>query len=203
MANGKRLAWGLALLTWGLLIGVGLRIQEKYSTTPGAIETSLRSWPKTSHIPFVKNSLPTLLVFLHPKCPCSSATLRELGILMARTNGKANVYAVFAKPKSWTVEEVKGRLWKNANKIRGVKVFIDESSVEAKGFGALTSGHAALFNSNGDLVFTGGITAGRGHEGDNPGLSSIANFIHSGSTLLPQSKVFGCALYNREAKATL
>jgi hypothetical protein len=73
----------------------------------------------------------------------------------------------------------------------------DRGGVEAKRFGARTSGEVLLYSAVGRLLFFGGITGSRGHEGDNYGLTSLASFLTatpSESAVTAGSPVFGCAL---------
>ncbi len=69
---------------------------------------------------------------------------------------------------------------------------------EAKLFGAKTSGDVLLFGANGKLIFAGGITASRGHEGDNPGadamLKALGESRRNKVTTTTATPVFGCSL---------
>ena len=64
---------------------------------------------------------------------------------------------------------------------------------EAERFGAETSGHTFLFDPSGRLLFNGGITASRGHSGDNAGESSIVSLINNHTAKIGQTFVFGCS----------
>jgi hypothetical protein len=69
---------------------------------------------------------------------------------------------------------------------------------EAKLFGAKTSGDVLLFGANGKLIFAGGITASRGHEGDNPGadamLKALGESRRNKVSTTTATPVFGCSL---------
>ena len=56
-----------------------------------------------------------------------------------------------------------------------------------------TSGHALLFDRDGRLLFRGGITPARGHEGDNFGASAIAARL-AGRPARAEAPVFGCPI---------
>jgi len=56
-----------------------------------------------------------------------------------------------------------------ARGIPGLKLRVDETGAETKRYGAYTSGQVLVFDANGGLGFAGGITPGRGHEGDSAG----------------------------------
>ncbi len=53
----------------------------------------------------------------------------------------------------------------------------DVDGVWLKTFNVKTSGHVLLYHPNGNLLFSGGITASRGHEGDNSGKEFISNVV--------------------------
>ena len=54
---------------------------------------------------------------------------------------------------------------------------IVDRGAEANLFGAATSGQTMVYDPGGRLRFSGGITAARGHYGDNVGVSAIARLI--------------------------
>ena len=68
----------------------------------------------------------------------------------------------------------------------------------AKSFGTFTSGQTLLYDSAGRLLFKGGITAYRGHSGDNEGRSLITALLRGDAPAqikLPVAMpVFGCSL---------
>ena len=83
----------------------------------------------------------------------------------------------------------------SAGAIPGVTVAIDERGAEAALFGARTSGHAFLYAADGRLLYSGGLTASRGHEGDSFGTETLAALLASGSTESPATApVFGCEI---------
>jgi hypothetical protein len=69
--------------------------------------------------------------------------------------------------------------------------------VEARRFHAATSGETFLFDASGKLLFQGGVTASRGHEGENIGRSTLTALVLTGQAERDRSVVFGCALSNR------
>jgi hypothetical protein len=74
------------------------------------------------------------------------------------------------------------------------RVHWDDGGKEAMRFGAATSGYVVLFNTGGSLLFRGGVTASRGHEGDNAGFDSLLVSLRSGVPARASSRVFGCGL---------
>jgi hypothetical protein len=85
--------------------------------------------------------------------------------------------------------------------IPGVPSVDDEGGVEAKRFGVATSGHVLLFDRAGRLLFSGGITPARGHEGDSLGRDALIERLAGTRTISgpATSPVFGCPLANPES----
>jgi hypothetical protein len=182
---------------WLLLVAGAMTFLAAYSNTPGTAGVAPQRWPSDSQIAR-DPSRPTLLLLAHPQCPCTNATLGELEILMAQTQGKVNVHVVFIRPRGFTDEWVKSDLWRKASAIPGVTVGIDDENVEARRFHAETSGQTLLYGSDGRLLFAGGITLSRGHSGDNPGRTAITSFINRGSAEQSMTPVFGCSLFSAD-----
>jgi hypothetical protein len=170
----------VGLTTWLTLVIVGIGILRNYSLTPGAAGTPDTSWPSASHISRSSRSL-TLVMAIHPHCPCSRASIGELAILMAHSGGRLAAFVVFVQPPGFDENWTKSELWSSATSIPGVTCLID-SGAEAKRFGASTSGQTMVYDPRGRLVFSGGITAARGHFGDNAGVSAIARLLDTAET---------------------
>lgn len=93
-------------------------------------------------------------------------------------------------------------LWQRAVAIPGVKATWDEGGVEATRFGAYTSGHTLLFNREGNLLFSGGVTSSRGHVGPSKGNLSLTAWLTPGEVGDAGTLVFGCSLSNSPSKCT-
>ena len=181
---------------WLLAIGCGLLVLLQYSYRPGEVGAALDHWPAQTKLQFVDRK-PNLVMFLHPKCPCSRASLREFEEIVARCQDLLHGQIVFVRPRDASPKWVETDLWHAATAIPGVSVSTDFPGQSAARFGARTSGHTFLFDSKRALVFSGGITSSRGHEGDNVGRDSIVKILQtdvSGSSEPTQFPVFGCPL---------
>jgi len=179
---------------WLLLVAGAMTFLAAYSNTPGTAGVAPTSWPSDSQIARDPRR-PTLVLLAHPQCPCTNATLGELELLMAQTQGKVSARVVFVRPPGVTEDWVKSDLWRKASAIPGVTVEIDNGNVEARRFHVETSGEALLYGSDGRLLFAGGITLSRGHSGDNPGRTAITALINRGSAVESTTPVFGCSLF--------
>jgi len=179
-------------LSWLAAIAFSLRLLFNYETTPGPFGVASASWPSESKIKCSTDRL-TLVMLAHPRCPCSRASVGELARIMAQAPGKMSAYVLFFEPKDgWSTTD----LQRTAAAIPGVTVLSDVDGVEAARFGAETSGHTFLFDRDGDLLFSGGITGSRGHNGDNAGERAIISLAREQARSRVVTFVFGCRLAN-------
>lgn len=187
----------LSAAVWGIVY------LARYETTPGEKNVSYPTiFPIESRIER-DTERPTLIFFAHPKCPCTRASLRELARLMTDVDRKLQVYVVFSKPKdeseNWTATDLRV----SAEAIPNVRVLIDEDERETKIFNAQTSGLTLLYDRNGNLRFDGGVTAARGHEGDNAGSRAIFEIVTKENDTTAESLVFGCPLRKKDCQGEL
>jgi hypothetical protein len=182
--------------TWVTALAFGARVLINYETAPGQVGPVSANWPTTSIVP-PQTDKPTLLMFAHPHCPCTRASVGELAEIMAHAMGKVNAYVFFVKPPGAGPDWDDTDLRASAAAIPGVTVLTDENGKEAARFGAKTSGHVVVFGSNGALIFSGGITASRGHPGDNAGESAVLAAVTQQPLLRARTPVFGCSLTKR------
>jgi hypothetical protein len=79
-------------------------------------------------------------------------------------------------------------------------VLDDSGGIEARLFNGATSGQTVLYNNQGQLLFSGGITASRSHFGDNAGQASIVAIVNAEAPEKTETSVFGCPLFNPESE---
>ena len=161
---------------WVTAIAAGLGLLHRYATTPGQLGICPQGW--TVGGPVVADpTRANLVMLLHPRCPCSRASLAQLERIMAvcRPHLAANI--LFLEPRVPTLFWRDTELWRRAAAISGTRCIPDPGGVEAKRFGAMTSGHVLLYDRSGKLLFSGGITEARGHEGDNAGSDAIIGLV--------------------------
>ncbi len=140
----------------------------------------------------------TLLLFLHPKCPCSSATLTELDRLLAWLKQSSvrlpQLVVVSTVPHSADGSWFETATTQCAQLLPNADLFIDEGGREAARFGATTSGLVMLFDASGARQFAGGVTVSRGHEGPNIGCDCLAEILRGEATQYSELPAFGCRL---------
>src|SRR5664279_4276966 len=79
----------LCVGVWLLVSVVGLWWLFQYVSTPGAQSAALTDWPSDSSIERAASG-PTLVMFVHPRCPCTRASLAELERVVARSGGEVH-----------------------------------------------------------------------------------------------------------------
>jgi len=187
---------GGALIVWLASIIVCLQALSGYERSPGLIGKSLRLWPSTSALVHVKSDF-TLVMFVHPQCPCTHASLEELNVIMTSEQARhAMAYVAFIKLSGTNDQWIHTYSWGRASEIPNVTRCVDYEGREAHRFGAKTSGDLFLYDPSGHLEFAGGITSARGEEGDNTGRQAVLGLLAGESVRWQDHAVFGCALFD-------
>ena len=186
---------GILTVVW-LVVVAGLGALFHYAGSPGPAGRAPASWPADNEIKREAGQ-PLLVMFAHPRCPCTRASLAELARLMADTGGRARAEVWFLRPAGADAGWTNAALWDRAAGIPGVTAHWDAEGREAARFGAATSGETLLYDGAGRLRFAGGITGARGHEGDNAGRTWLTACLRGtgGPSDLAATKIFGCPLF--------
>ena len=188
-----RIVWMASVAIWlGVVVG-GLAMVAAYDNRPGVSADAPANWPEASLLDRTTDR-PTLVMVVHPRCDCSRASVAELAELMARATVRPRAYVALLKPRGlsedWDVTGIR----QAAMRIPGVKVIRDEGGGEARSFGAQTSGQTFLYDAGGRLLFSGGITAARGHTGESVGRTAILSLLNHEPASVATASVFGCSL---------
>lgn len=192
----RRMMWLAVGATWIMATSLGFTLLWRYEGHAGSVAHAPVIWPVGTHV-IRTPGRPQLVMFFHPRCPCSRASVGELAQIMTHCQGRLTTTVLFVRPEGAAEEWEQTDLCQSAAAIPGVTVISDHSGRESLLFGAETSGQALLYSGSGRLVFDGGITESRGHSGDNEGKSSIISAILRESDpygSLKQTPVFGCPL---------
>jgi hypothetical protein len=190
----KLLTGPLMILAWGIAVLIGMCGMVRYQMTPAdLVQKTPHQWP--SGVSIMRNKgRPTLVMTLHPKCPCSQASVYELAELMTRAAGRLDACVLFIQPENAPADWLDGDLWRQAKAIPGVTVLVDKDGHDAAAFGASTSGQVMVYDAEGAVQFSGGVTDGRGHEGDNAGMLAVLALVRDGKSPIPTTPVYGCSL---------
>jgi hypothetical protein len=183
----------LLCAAWLLAAAVGVAWMCQYEHTAGNAETTPLHWPSTAAIS-LDETRDTLVLFAHPKCPCTRATLEELDRLLARGRNKIAAFVFFLQSDELADAWADSDLRKKAAAIPNVTVFNDPQGALAKTFGAQTSGHVVLYSPQGELLFSGGITESRGHSGRNASGIALISRLEREQSSRAETPVYGCSL---------
>jgi hypothetical protein len=181
-------------LAWAAALGTGFTYLAQYKSTAAPVAEGIPArWPAASEV--VRNTDgPTLVLFAHPRCPCTHATVSEMARLLARLPGRVATHVVVVAPAGVPADWTDTGLWDRAAAIPGVQIRRDAGGREAARFRATASGQVLLYDQAGDLRFQGGITASRGHEGDSLGRQRLLAVLQGQTPDRRDSPVFGCGL---------
>jgi len=194
----------LAIAVWAVAITAGMVMLTRYTqgsgriaAPPSAAEAGIAVAPEGY----------TLVMAVHPKCPCTDASLYELERLMTAARGRLScVFVVMTppgNPGSW-LEEAEAEILTRglagaadggpaiADPVIADPVIADPGGVLAGRLGSLTSGSVVLYDPAGAPLFWGGITPGRGHAGDNIGSDAVRAILAGRPPRHATGPVYGC-----------
>jgi len=185
--------WGAAIAFWGKSL-------IDYACTSEPTKAARPQWPANEILPAPADEA-VLVMFLHPRCPCSRASIGNLDRLLAQARGSLRAHVLFVHPGQAGSEWKSGRMWNAAKSIPGVDVRSDPEGALARIFGATISGEVFLHGRDGGLVFHCGITPVRGHEGDSNGLDAILAHLRGKTVQWSVAETFGCRLLDSEGNS--
>lgn len=179
---------------WLVLLSVGMVYLTLYQSRPGVMAT-----PETVDAAAVLDALDDadgrrVVLFAHPHCPCTLATARALERVLERPDVDAACDVFFFEPADADPTWADGRLARFVAQLPRTTVHRDVEGEVALRFGAMTSGTVLVLDEGGDVLFTGGVTPQRGHEGVNSGAQSVLAHLQAAPGAQPTHPVFGCGL---------
>jgi hypothetical protein len=186
------LAWTMTGLSLAA-IAVGGANFWRFDNTPGAKPEPAPEWPATSRLRLDSDRC-TLVLFAHPHCPCTRASINSLDEIMKRCGDRLTAYVQFVRPQPCPTDWERTELWDSAAAIPGVTAIVDKGGKEARLFHAKTSGHAFLYDCHGHLCFSGGITPARGHVGPCSAQEAVIDAVTHSVHGPKHFPVFGCPL---------
>lgn len=188
----------IAVALWLAALALGQRWLMSYEAAPGKAGAPLADWPQGTPLRRSTEQA-TLLVFVHPHCPCTRASLDVLEWALARSAGQVDAWAIFVCPPGAEAGWEQTSSWRRAAAIPGLSCGIDDDGREARRFGAETSGFVVVYDAHGRLVFRGGITAGRGQAGEGAARHALLDCLRGeGPPPTRDWPVFGCPLLDPE-----
>src|SRR5262249_38480619 len=156
---------------WIGVIAWGFGGLAEYSVRPGSVGTVPPRWPSPPGIELAREC-PTFLMFVHPQCPCSRASLEQLQQIMAVAGSRVAAGVGFFQAADAAADWGKTESWRMTMAMP-VRVVQDSDGNLARRFGAETSGQVVMYSPSGALLFSGGITPVRGEVGENAGQTAV------------------------------
>src|SRR5690349_6769442 len=129
----------LATTAWVALVAGGLGYLAQYASKAGPASHAPANWPSQAPVPLASGKA-TLVLFLHPHCPCSRASLREVEKTLAHSGDRLEATVFFLSPSEKSKEWVHSSLWEEASRIPHVVVREDPQGKTSRLFHATTSG---------------------------------------------------------------
>ena len=136
---------------------------------------------------------PTVVMFVHPRCPCTQASVEGLARLQRKFQDRFALRVVFNVPRGMAPDWHQSTLWDSVGRLPDCERLVDMGGHITNQAGAETSGTVALYEPDGRLVFWGGVTASRGHAGDSPGSDALASYFKD-KPFPVQTDIFGCQM---------
>lgn len=170
-----------------------------YENRPGPVESPAAEWPEAA--PFRHPGHDVLLVFVHPCCPCTRATVEQLDRLITAIEGEGPERHVFIfQPRGESADFGDTDLRAHLERLEDIRLREDPDGVVAAAFGAVTSGTVRYYDALGRLRFHGGITPSRGHLGDDVGSQCLKALIRGDEAPVARTPVYGCSIVDEGAR---
>jgi hypothetical protein len=187
----KKISLMIFAAIWTVIFFVSWSLFYSFSTTAGK-HTVMMRWPASEALPLLHDK-PNILIFLHPKCSCSVASIAEFRRLVDSLSGRVHVRAILMKYQQVRSKEIPEG-FASLFEIPEIKISRDDDGIISKSLGALTSGIVYLIDEEGLVVYQGGLTASRGHGGITAGSEFIRAWVTKRDDKTFMQKVFGCHL---------
>lgn len=187
----------VSVVLWSAAVIAGIQRIWSYEGTPGSQLSAPATWPGSSLVS-VDHERATLMMFVHPLCACTRASLTELREALDAMDRAPAVWIVMLSPQGILKEWDQSSIANIANRIPEATIVTDVDGRAADRFGASTSGHVVVYDREGSLVFSGGITGARGHIGNNDGRRGLIAAVHGTRDHAHEHPIFGCGLHDPE-----
>jgi len=179
-----------AVTLWSVLILVCLLYVARYENTPNPLNSASA---QVSANPTPPSPLDLHIeLFIHPRCPCTAATLEQLATIDAAREPHrliAWVYIPKGAPASWISGNTLDRLRSTFH----ADIRLDVDGAHARALGISTSGHILVCDNAGLRYFSGGITTSRGNPAPSQGTAAVHAWLTKGDGI-QTTPVFGCGL---------
>jgi hypothetical protein len=184
----------VAMATWAVLVVAALGGLAAYSFAPGPQSAPP---PRGQFQPSDASNDDRfeLVMAVHPKCPCTRASVGELARLVARFPDQLRCTVLAYRPANADADWDETVLIQSARQQPHTTVVFDDEGKHVRELGMSTSGSVILYSPAGKPEYWGGITMARGHAGDSIGSDAIHAILTGRTPDRRTAPVFGCAIY--------
>lgn len=180
----------IAGLGWAGILVVGILMLLRHDFTPGQSSGKVPArWPTDTAL-VRRSGLSTLVMAVHPNCPCSRASVEQLERIASQDEHPVQVVALFFDSPSLESSAT----WKSVSNNPDIQAVVDKRGRLAERFGAMTSGEASLYDTEGQLRFHGGLTPSRGHSGPGRGGEAVLSLAAGQNVACLSAPAFGCSI---------
>ncbi len=194
-----RFSFFLLCSLWVGVIGCAWYQIAVYDGTPGRLGTVSPTPDRWRH----SDAPARVFVFLHPRCPCSRATVEHLHRIVSDHVHQLDVIAFLYCPENEPPSWVETDLWRSLQRIPNTRIVVDKGGATAREFGVATSGHVLTYRGPEAPVFSGGITPARGHQGGCIGANQLRKVLKGESRSEFSFPVYGCEFFEDPSSETL
>jgi hypothetical protein len=135
-----------------------------------------------------------IVMFAHPLCPCTRASLIKLGEVALQVKDQSQIRVVFVTRGLNPEDVTTSKTLALARQLKHVTTELDESGTEECLYQATVSGEVFAFDAQGERIFHGGLTSGRGHLGVASSQEYLEQLITGKATEPLDAAVYGCRL---------
>jgi hypothetical protein len=186
----------IVVVLWSVLATAGMFAVARSGRAVSRPETPVDHWPDASPVPRNPGRA-TVLVAIHPRCPCTPATLIAVHELIRREPGRFDVVCLATHPIDAGDAWVHASNVEMAREIPGAVVVMDPEGDLAAAHGLRASGQVILYAADGKVVFDGGLTPGRGMVASG---EVVARLLDPTRSSLDRADAFGCPLVGAEGR---
>ncbi|HEY3757191.1 MAG TPA: hypothetical protein VGL42_13655 [Opitutaceae bacterium] len=188
MTKKRGIVIAASVVCWLIAVVSAFGALLKYSSRPGEARAPDATAPAV--IASLQHPGRALLIMVvHPRCPCTTASLDEMGDLLARVPPGCDTVLLRYTAKDWPAGPATAQVGPAV-----VRVVADLDGAMAARLGAFTSGHCVLVDAKGVIRFYGGLTLSRGHRGRSPAQDTILAILAGHDFPLRSTPVYGCSL---------
>lgn len=168
-----------------------------FQFTPGKMGKVFNDFPQKSKL-VLDQTLPTLILFLHPKCTCSKASVEEIKIIKSSIKKEFKLIAVVQTASLKLTDELE-KLKEELSTLPHSTIVNDSYSFETNLFSVKTSGQIYIYSSFGELIYTGGSTSSRGTSSPSELRRTIASILETNKKphQLITKSIYGCEMDNK------